>query len=83
MIKSRKLPLFPIIKHSLHNRPNFDSKSYFDKSKVLLYSFSQVVPDPFALAFFSPFGIKHQNEINLGPKTPLPHQNRQLRVKRQ
>jgi hypothetical protein len=36
-----------------------------------------VVADPFiALAFiFSPFGIKHQNGINLGPLTPLPHQN--------
>jgi hypothetical protein len=68
MIKSQKLPLFPIIKHSPHNRPNFDSKSYFAKSKVLLYSFSQVVADPFALALFSPpFGIKHQNGINLGP----------------
>jgi hypothetical protein len=37
MIKSKKLPLFPIIKHSPHKRPNFDSKSYFDKSKVLLF----------------------------------------------
>jgi hypothetical protein len=24
---------------------------------------------------FSPFGIKHQNGINFGPLTPLPHQN--------
>jgi hypothetical protein len=58
----------------------------FDKSKVLLYYFqiSQVVADPFALAFnFSPFGIKHQNGINLGPLTPLPHQNCQLRAIRQ
>jgi tetrahydromethanopterin S-methyltransferase subunit C len=41
-----------------------------------------VVADPFiALAFiFSPFGIKHQTGINLGPKTPLPHQNLQLRA---
>jgi hypothetical protein len=57
MIKSQKLPLFPIIKHSPHKRPNFDSKSYFDKSKVLLYAFSkisQVVADPYALALFSP-----------------------------
>jgi hypothetical protein len=54
MIKSQKLPLFPIIKYSPHKRPNFD---YFDKSKVLLYSFSkisQVVADPFVLALFSP-----------------------------
>jgi hypothetical protein len=51
----------------------------FDKPKTLLYYFQifQVVADPFiALAFiFSPFGIKHQNGINLGPLTPLPHQN--------
>jgi hypothetical protein len=41
-----------------------------------------VVADPsIALAFiFSPFGIKHQNGINLGPLTPLPHQNLQLRA---
>jgi hypothetical protein len=41
-----------------------------------------VVADPFiALAFiFSPFVIKHQNGINLGPKIPLPHQNLQLRA---
>jgi hypothetical protein len=30
-----------------------------------------------------PFGIKHQNGINLGPLTPSPHQNCQLRAKRQ
>jgi hypothetical protein len=57
MIKSQKLPIFPIIIHSPHKRPNFDSKSYFDESKVILYSFSkisQVVADPFALALFSP-----------------------------
>jgi hypothetical protein len=42
------------------------------------------IADPFiALAFkFSPFGIKHQNEIIFGPQTPLPHQNLQLRVKK-
>jgi tetrahydromethanopterin S-methyltransferase subunit C len=63
------------------------------KQKALFYYFqnfssfkiSQVVADPFiALAFiFSPFGIKHQNGINLGPLTPLPHQNLQLRANRQ
>jgi hypothetical protein len=32
--------------------------------------------DPFALALiFSPFGIKHQNRIIVGPLAPLPHQN--------
>jgi tetrahydromethanopterin S-methyltransferase subunit C len=46
---------------------------------------SQVVADPFiALAFiFSPFGIKHQNGINLGPLTPLPHQKSSTKSKRQ
>jgi hypothetical protein len=44
-----------------------------------IFKVSQVVADPsIALAFiFSPFGIKHQNGINLGPLTPLPHQNLQ------
>jgi hypothetical protein len=44
-----------------------------------------VIADPsIALAFiFSPFGIKHQNGINLGPLTPFPHQNLQLRANRQ
>jgi tetrahydromethanopterin S-methyltransferase subunit C len=54
------------------------------KQKALFYYFqiTQVVADPFiALAFiFSPFGIKHQNGINLGPRTLLPHLNLQLRA---
>jgi hypothetical protein len=43
-----------------------------------------VVADPFiALAFiFSPFGIKHQNGINLGPVTPLPHQKSSTKNKK-
>jgi tetrahydromethanopterin S-methyltransferase subunit C len=50
-----------------------------------IFKISQVVADPFiTLAFiFSPFGIKHQNGINLGPLSPLPHQNLQLRTNRQ
>jgi tetrahydromethanopterin S-methyltransferase subunit C len=50
-----------------------------------IFKISQVVADPFiTLAFiFSPFGIKHQNGMNLGPLTPLPHQNLQLRANRQ
>jgi hypothetical protein len=59
----------------------------FDEPKALFYYFqnSQVVADPF-IAFgliFSPFGIKHQHGINLGHRTPLPHQNLQIRVQRQ
>ena len=88
--KIQKLPLFPIIKYSPHKRPTFDKR---DNKRVLtnqrlystIFKISQVVADPFiALAFiFSPFGIKHQNGINLGPLTPLPHQNLQLRANRQ
>jgi hypothetical protein len=50
-----------------------------------IFQISQVVADPFiTLTFiFSPFGIKHQNGINLGPLTPLPHQILQLRANRQ
>jgi hypothetical protein len=56
MIKSQKLPLFPIIKHSPHKRPNFDSKSILTNQKFYsnLFKISQVVADPFALALFSP-----------------------------
>ena len=67
--------------------PTFDKR---DNARVLtnqklystIFKSSQVVADPFiALAFiFSPFGIKHQNGINLGPLTPFPHQNLQLRA---
>ena len=83
----QKLPLFPIINISPHKKPTFDKR---DNKRVLtnqklystIFKISQVVADPFiALAFiFSPFGIKHQNGINLGPLTPLPHQNLQIRA---
>jgi hypothetical protein len=92
----KKLPLFPIINTSPHKKPTFDKRdnkwiltnqklysTIFKNLSILLFSkISQVVADPFiALAFiFSPFGIKHQNGINLGPLTPLPHQNLQLRA---
>ena len=88
--KISKTPLFPIINTSPHKKPTFDKR---DNKRVLtnqklyftIFKISQVVADPFiALAFiFSPFGIKHQNGINLGPLTPLPHQNLQIRVQRQ
>jgi hypothetical protein len=47
-----------------------------------IFKVSQVAADPsISLAFiFSPFGIKHQNGINLGPWTPLPHKNLQWRA---
>ena len=89
-----KISKTPPISHNQQFSPqeaNFWQKRQcksFDKTKssILLFStifkISQVVADPFiALAFiFSPFGIKHQNGINLGPITPLPHQNLQLRA---
>jgi hypothetical protein len=87
--KIKKLPLFPIIKHSPHKRPTFDKKrhlEYFDKSKVLTLLFSKFSSGSWSICFslnLSPFGIKHQNRINFGPLTPLPHQNLQLGVKRQ
>jgi hypothetical protein len=54
-------------------------------SNSTIFQNSQVVADPFACfgLNFSPFGIKHQNRIIFGPLTPLPHQNLQLRAKRQ
>jgi hypothetical protein len=76
--KISKTPLFPIINTSPHKKPTFDKR---DTKRVLtnqklystIFKISQVVADPFiALAFiFSPFGIKHQNGINLGPFNPI------------
>jgi tetrahydromethanopterin S-methyltransferase subunit C len=61
-----------------------DNKRVLTNQKLYstIFKISQVVADPFiALAFiFSPFGIKHQNGINLGPLTPLPNQNLQIRA---
>jgi hypothetical protein len=88
-IESRfqKLPLLPIINTSPHKKSTFDKRDNILLKKLYstVFKISQVVADPFiTLAFiFSPFGIKHQNGINLGPLTPLPHQNLQLRANRQ
>jgi uncharacterized membrane protein YcgQ (UPF0703/DUF1980 family) len=77
--KISKTLLFPIINTSPHKKPTFDNKRVLTNQKLYstIFKNSQVVADTFiALAFiFSPFGIKHQNGINLGPLTPLPHQN--------
>jgi hypothetical protein len=85
--KISKTPLFPIINTSPHKKPTFDNKRVLTNQELYstIFKNSQVVADPFiVLAFiFSSFGIKHQNGINLGPLTPLPHQNLELRVKRQ
>jgi hypothetical protein len=85
----QKLPLFPIINHSPHKRLTFDNKKqtrvfWQTKTLTLLFQNSQVSWSIYCVSLiFSPFGIKHQNRINYGPLTPLPHQNLQLRVKRQ
>jgi hypothetical protein len=78
-------------KPSPHNRPVFltirGKQEYFDKQKTLTLIFknSQVVADPFlALAVFSPpLASSTKTGSIFGPITPLPHQNLQLRVKRQ
>jgi hypothetical protein len=85
LIKYQKLP-FPIIKNFPHKRPKFCNKSILDKSKVLTLLFSKFTSGSWSICFglnFSPFGIKHQNGIILGPLTPLSHQKCQLRAKRQ
>jgi hypothetical protein len=88
--KSSKTPPFPIIKPSPHKRPTFQNKRQtrvFWQPKTLTLLFSKFTSGSWSIycfgLIFSPFGIKHQNEINFGPLTPLPHQNLQLRVKRQ
>jgi hypothetical protein len=70
----QKLPLFPIIKHSPHKRPTFDTKrhlEYFDKTKILTLLFSKFSSGNWSISCFglnfSPFGIKHQNGIIFGP----------------
>ena len=86
----KKLPLFPIINTSPHKKPTFgnrDNKRQKLLTKQKLYStifkIFQVVADPFiALAFiFSPFGIKHQNGINLGPFNPIASPNFSIKSK--
>ena len=86
----QKLPLFPIINTSPHKRPTFDNKRQtrvFWQTKTLTLLFSKFSSGSWSIScfglIFSPFGIKHQNGINLGPLTPLPHQNLQLRANRQ
>jgi hypothetical protein len=87
---SKKLPLFPIIKPSACKRPTFDkrdNKRVLTNQKALFYYFQNFSSGSWSIycfsLIFSPFGIKHQNGINLGPLTLLPHQNLQLGVKRQ
>jgi hypothetical protein len=72
--------------NSLPQETKFCNKSILDKSKVLTLLFSKFTSCSWSICFglnFSPFGIKHQNGIIIGPLTPLPHQKCQLRAKRQ
>jgi hypothetical protein len=72
LIKSKKLPLFPIVINSPHKRPNFAIRVL-----RVLHSFRNFTSGSWSTCFgldFSPFGIKHQNGIIIGPLTPLPHQ---------
>jgi hypothetical protein len=88
--KISKTPPFPIINPSPHKRPTFDNKRQtrvFYQTKTLTLLFQNFSSGSWSIScfglIFSPFGIKHQNGINFGPLTPLPHQNLQLRVKGQ
>ena len=87
---SKKLPLFLIIKPSPHKRPTFDNKRQtrvFWQTKTLTLLFSKFTSGSWSIycfgLIFSPFGIKHQNGINFGPLTPLPHQKSSTKSKRQ
>jgi hypothetical protein len=54
----------------------FTRDHILDKSKVLTLLFSKFTSGSWSICFglnFSPFGMKHQNRIILGPLTPLPH----------
>jgi hypothetical protein len=86
----QKLPLFPIIKPSPHKRPTFDTERkirVFWQTKTLTLLFSKFTSGSWSIycsgLIFSPFGIKHQNGINFGPLTPLPHQKSSTKSKRQ
>ena len=88
-----KISKTPPISHNHHFSPqevNFwqerQQKSF---EKALFYFFQNLYFQNFSSGswsiycfglIFSPFGIKHQNGINLGPLTPLPHQSLQLRA---
>jgi hypothetical protein len=70
----KKLPLFPMIKPSPHKRPTFDkrdNKRVLTNQKALFYYFQNFSSGSWFIycfgLIFSPFGIKHQNGINLGP----------------
>jgi hypothetical protein len=87
----QKLPLFPIVNYSPHKKPTFDKrdnkrvltnqKLYSTIFKILssILLFSKFSSGSWSIycfgLIFSPFGIKHQNGINLGPLTPLLHKN--------
>ena len=65
--KIQKLPLFPIIKPSPHKR----QIRVFWQTKTLTLLFSKFTSGSWSIycfgLIFSPFGIKHQNMIIIGP----------------
>jgi hypothetical protein len=83
----------PPFSHNQHFSPqgaNFwqeRQQESFSKPKVIFYYFQNFSSGSWSIScfglIFSPFGIKHQNGINFGPLTPLPHQNLQIRIQRQ
>jgi hypothetical protein len=87
MEKFDQVPKTPPFSHNQNSPPQetkFCNKSILEKSKVLTLLFSKFSSGSWSISFglnFSPFGIKHQNRIILGPLTPLPHQKCQLRAK--
>jgi hypothetical protein len=70
-----KISKTPPFSHNQYFSPQEANKRVLTNQKLYstVFKISQVVADPFiALAFiFSPFGIKHQNGINLGPFNPI------------
>jgi hypothetical protein len=69
-----KTPPFPIILNSPPQETKFCSKSILDKSKILTLLFSKFSSGSWSICFglsFSPFGIKHQNEIIFCPFNPI------------
>jgi hypothetical protein len=80
--KIDQVPKTPPFSHNQNSPPleiKFCNKSILKKnpnSNSSIFKVHKWLADPFALDLnFSPFGIKHQNRIILGPLTPLPHQN--------
>jgi hypothetical protein len=81
-------PKTPPFSHNHKFSPHetkFWQQEYFDKSKVRTLLFSKYSSGSWSICFglnFSPFGIKHQNGIIIGPLTPLPQQKLSIKSKK-